>query len=273
MLEGSLYSDEQLDRVIEAAGGLPSETLEEYQPTDENARISDDDESPRREGRYRTISRRDALRERLDSALDWWGLRTYQTETRPYTPRDLAKEFGRMEKTAAKLLEVMQVSDDGGARDMPQQFIFDGLGRPASSEARDVGKRERWPGTLNPPTLMIIDRAIKQIQLVKKWAGEAHKETLAIPGNEWPRPSKGECLDDLVESLMWTYSEIFERRPTCVYNTIADEPSGPFLAFVTACLQPIWDAVGAPTQHALHHRMKRAVAIAEPALSRLYGDS
>jgi hypothetical protein len=252
------YSDAQLDRIVAAVGGLPDGDYQEYQPTDENAQLDDeirafcmDSELKPRE-RYRAKPRHDVLMERLGRAVWWWDLTQRRKESETFSPHQLAARTRRIETAAKQLLTALGADSSGSFDAMPDQLIW-ALGdetRPEAEKlAREMGQE------FDPPRLMLA-RAISQIINLRKWAERAAKK--AEGGGKVAREARHEAdkaFDGFVASLAGIYFEVFERRPGCARTN--NQPAGPFLRFVKACLEPLLGG-DMPSDFALEKRIRKA---------------
>ncbi len=239
------YTDSAIDRIIEAAGGLPPGNV--LPDGDVDLSIYDLDGNalglPRDD---RLVDRRTELGCRLELVAQNWDVKR-QLQKRP-THRQRAQEFARVETAATRLLTALSVPEDGDTDAMPPSLRHGGLQAYAAKEAETHGQFSRYTGK------GLLDESIKGVARLRRWAGAARKRAEAlIPRNGRGGHTGDKALDILFGDLVGIWLDVFEQTPATALNA-KGQPGGPYLRFLRASLEPLGVTM---TGEALRDRVRR----------------
>jgi hypothetical protein len=237
-----IYSVNDIDAIIAAAGGLPADRDNRLHAWSEPSALE-----PTK------VPGREALAQRLER-----GVRDYLVqkhfETKP-TPRQLAVDFARIERAGARLLKALQVAGDGDIETMPVALRRGGLQAFAAQEAEQLGQLP-----LQSADGLLHD-AVQGVLRLHRWARGArtrYERQRVTPAAQ--RHAGDKALDGLFGSLAGIWIEVFEKPfKTSTRGPLggaAGQPSGPLFRFIKACLAPVLrDCM--PTDHAIRQRIRR----------------
>jgi len=222
------YTDEALDEIIRAAGGLPPE------------------------------QDRQALEDRLSDALWYWDTLRWKKSSEPLTSLELAKRFQNIETAASRLLVALECGPDGDIDKASPQIIHGGLALYAAEHAEAIARKHHHRLTL--PGKAVLAQTVKSVAQLKRWAAAARSD--AEGGGSLPRSERNtgnEALDALFSCLLEIYAEVFELEPG-ISRVDGGMPSGPCFRYVKACLDPHLKAIFGeepPSDEAIVHRLRR----------------
>lgn len=224
------YTDDDIGRIIKAAGGLPPGNV--LPDGDVDLSIYDLDGNalglPRDD---RLVDRRTELGCRLELAAQNWDVKR-QLQKRP-THRQRARAFARIETDATRLLTALSVPEDGDTEAMPPALLYGGLQAYAAKEAETHGQFSRYTGK------GLLDESIKGVARLHRWAAAARKRAEALIPRDGPGGHTGDkALNTLFGDLAGIWLDIFERTPATALNATG-QPGGPFLRFLRASLDPL----------------------------------
>jgi hypothetical protein len=255
--DGPIYDDEVIDGIIEAAGGLPEGDVEHY-------RLNKDGTDFERA----TVSRRQALEERLDAAARTYLLKTeWQTKTKP-TPKKLAMRFAKIETAAAKMLtglglprdvrleEVRPDRKGEVKKEIPSELRYGELQAFAEIEAQQLGGLPLYRGE------GLLRDAVHGVCRIRDWSAKAKQHNAgeeATPREQ--RHSGDKILGDLIRSLAGIWFSVFNKLPTTsvssgTQSSPAGVVGGQFVAFIEACLRPLLGS-NMLTRDAIRERVRR----------------
>ena len=197
--EDAFYSDDDITAIIDATGsGIPP-------------------------------GRRDELVGRLEQAAEWWMLDDVMQHSP--TPRMLEKQFSKIERAAANLLEVIGAGPQGALSSIPGP-ILDRLQSAAANKARRLGDSGGIP---------LLRESIGGVVQIKRWSAkqvqieierEAKREDISRVKN--PRKTRDYALNKWIMELVQIYRDFTGRKPTLSWSDYTNEYSGLFFEFVRA---------------------------------------
>ncbi len=222
------YSDAGIDRIIEAAGGLPP------------GRVALPDQRAPKTGERtpRWVSPRKALAHRLEKLARAWAFQApLQTMA---THRQQADACTRIESAAKRLLVALGVGDDGDVEAMSWVLRFGGLQAQAAIPVRIDGD----PG---PSGETLLRESVLGVVRLRQWATKVREraDALATRNSRLSPPAHAadEALMRLIEGFREIGVEIFGKRPgTSVGKPAsprAGKAGGPMVRFIQACLKPL----------------------------------
>jgi hypothetical protein len=253
--DGPIYDDEVIEGIIEAAGGLPEWDVE-------HNRLNKDGTDFERA----TVSRRQALEERLDAAARTYLLKT-EWQTKP-TPKQLATRFDKIETAAAKTLAALGLSRDVRLeevrpdrkgqvkKEIPSELCYGELQAFAELEAQQLGGSPLYSGE------GLLRDAVHGVCRIRDWSAKAKQHNAgeeATPREQ--RHSGDKILDDLLRSLGGIWFDVFNKLPTTsvssgTQSSPAGVVGGQFVAFIEACLRPLLGS-NMLTRDAIRERVRR----------------
>jgi hypothetical protein len=229
-LKFPIYSDEVLDRIIEAAGGLPQddreiEVLTGIEPTGKAL--------------YKRARRREALRACLEGAAEHYTC-IYRGGLGP-TQAMLGKRYAEIEKAGQKFLEGLgKPGKAPSKRDSITRIVRAELGMEL---AGGLASLEALAGTRVQETIRDVEKLLRcATRLRQKSAGIKHIA-----------PTKKDvALNELIRWIGHAYLLVFEEAPGASAKPGA--VYGPFIRFVCAVLEPLLEKV--PTAAAIRKRIR-----------------
>jgi hypothetical protein len=227
-LKFPLYPDEVLDRIIEAAGGLPEDGRE----VDVLTRIE-----PTGEKRYERAKGREALRLCLEGAAEQY-LTSFRSGP-PQTQAMLARRCAEIEKDGQRFLNGL-VGKAQSKPDSITRILRAGLGMEL---AGGVPSLEALSG-------MPVQEIIRDVEKLLRCVTRLREKSASL---EQSAPTKKDvALNELMMWLGHAWFLVFEKLPgSSVKGGTAD---GPFIRFVCAVLEPLLE--GMPTAMALRKRIR-----------------
>lgn len=214
------------------------------------------------------VSRRVALKERLESAARYWDI-ARQYENKP-TPTQTAEAFKKIEKLLNGALAVLQLDrhdfGDGALEKLPRA-LRDGLEDEVQKNANAAfvpeglgnGQFTRTLDILQPNGADLLADAIRGVYRLRDWSrARSSRMPDATPRSE--RHEGDPCLDELFQQLamIWVNALDGELRTSVGAPERADEgqAKGPLVRFFGACLEPLLHEE-APTDEAIRNRVRR----------------
>lgn len=196
--EGPFYSDDDIEAIIAAIGlTIP-------------------------------LGRRDELVQRLEQVVETW---IFETAIQHFpTPVQLKKQFTKIERAAARLLDAIETGPPGPLGRIPGP-IRDRLEKAATKKAALLGKsggallRDSVEGVVQ-----IKRWAEKQIQIENERGSEQEKRS----GVKNPRKSTDRAFRNWIMELAKIYHDILGKKPTVSWNNYQEKYYGPFFNFVRA---------------------------------------
>lgn len=230
------YTEKNLDRIINAAGGFPSHIHARCIPTNDNARFDSEfqkcgvDTSDLKAECYESVDPRDALRDRLKQALEYHDIGIAHDAMFPRSQKQMVECFGKIEAAAQHLLAALEASD-GRFQSIPDQFIWGGLSEQTRSTSEKMSKPPRF----------LVEQAFHGVVHFRDWAQGARlsAEERGLIQRE-DRHAGDETLQGLVESFYWIYADIFWSGKKAPYPSLNREKPGPLIQFMKACLEPLY---------------------------------
>jgi hypothetical protein len=229
-LKFPIYSDEVLDRIIEARGGLPEddrevEVLTGIEPTGKAL--------------YKRARRREALRACLEGAAEHYTC-FYSGGLGP-TQAMLAKRYAEIERAGQQFLEGLGKPAKAPSKpDSITRIVRAELGMEL---AGGVPSLEALAGMRVQETIRDVEKLLRRVtRLREKSAGV--EQTAST--------KKDVALNELIRWLGHAYLLVFEEAPgSSVKDGIVQ---GPFIHFVRAALEPLLEEV--PSSAALRRRIR-----------------
>lgn len=220
----AFYTDQDIDRIVEAAGPLPDGEVEHRRPVPDGTGFE-----------TVIVFRREALSDRLESAARAWDIAA-QFQTKPTTIQ-AAESHERIAKCAARLLKALEMPEAGDLDDMPPAIRYGPMLAYAEAEGQN------------------LDEAVLVVQGILRWSRQAAEEEME------PRSVSHEgdtALNALFRSLIRIWVEIFEQKITTRETTLkgGSTRAAPTIRFVQAALRPILkDAT--PSTESIRDRVRR----------------
>jgi hypothetical protein len=236
-LKFPIYSDEVLDRIIEAAGGLPEDdrevdVLTGIKPTGQKS--------------YERAIGREALRLCFEGAAEHY-TRSYRSSGAP-TQAMLAKRYSSAEGAALKLLAALKGKPGKASKaDRVAPILQTELGLEL---AGGVPTLEALSGSRAQELIRLLDDCAPCLTRLRK-------KSVIKPSK---RTSADVALDELIRWLGHAYLLVFQEAP----GASVDDGTvyGPFIGFVRAALEPLLEEV--PTSGAIRARMRRVLPSFRP---------
>ncbi len=186
--EGTFYSDDDITAIIDATGsGIPP-------------------------------GRRDELVGRLEQAAEWWMLDDVMQHSP--TPKMLEKQFAKIERAAANLLDVIGAGPQGALSSIPGP-VLDRLQSAAADKARRLGDSGGIP---------LLRESIGGVVQIKRWSAkqvqieikrEAERKKLSRVDH--PRKTPDHALNKWIMELDQIYRDIWGENTKVYWNSYTDE--------------------------------------------------
>jgi hypothetical protein len=251
------YSENDLEAIIRAAGGLPDGEVDHLRPAEDGSELV-----PAK------VSRRVALKERLESAARYWDI-ARQYANKP-TPPQTAEDFKKIERRANSLLIALQLHKHDFGDDVLEKLppaLRDGFEDEAQKDAGVVSVQEdlsngtftRDVDILQPNGADLLVDAIRGVYRLRDWSRARGTRTAeAIPHHK--RYEADLALDELFKEIALIWTNIFKRELRFSVGA-PERPSkgkatGPVVRFFRACLEPLLHEQ-APTNDAIRARIRR----------------
>ncbi|MBN8531437.1 MAG: hypothetical protein J0L97_06210 [Alphaproteobacteria bacterium] len=239
--DGPFYNDEDVSKIIEAAGGLPTKKVRLLVP------------SPKKDtGEYMLVDSRRALWEKLENAARWWDVeRQYQPSP---TPLQLQKVYAQIQRQTAALLKTLYLDEVKEGQDilaaLPESLKHGGFLIPAGREAEQKGG---FPLFTNDG---LIEDTIISIYRLQRWAKELEIRKVCEQKNyKEPKRAPDAALERLFQLLLGTWYDVFQKSPGTSVDGADGTATGPLIRFVMACLAPL--QLDYLTAEAIRDRIRR----------------
>ena len=222
------YSDDDIEKIIDAAGGLPDGEVEHEVLVDGPDGI-----------RYETrrVPRRQALVERLKQAAHAYTvLSEFQTEP---TAKQISDAMADIEAAAAKLIAALHLPeaiDQDPLASMPAALRYGALQAQAALEAERLGGLPKWSGA------GLLSDSVRGVYRLRRWARNAKaRSRTARQTSRAKRHVGDEALNALFGDLAGIWIDVFERPIATSVGESANarKAGGPMVRFFSACLKPI----------------------------------
>jgi hypothetical protein len=212
------YSEGDIDRIIESAGGLPDGNFEIARVKADASGFEDV-----------VVSRRTALKERLESAARAWHWES-QKQIEP-TAEQLSAAFTEIQKAAERLLETMHIPVTGGIDRLPSALRYGGLQAMAAFAPKAPGETSAG----------LLRSAIVGVCRLRAWSRIlAHRERRRARLR--PRKQRREpdaALNSFIKALGGIWFEVFERPIKTSVNASTHKATGRFVSFVVVAVRPL----------------------------------
>lgn len=245
------YSEADIDRIIEAMGGLPDRLFDDAQASPDGSGIVTTE-----------IDARTALTRQLEELAALWAHEIL--ESRRPSPKEMAATYAGIEHAAAYLLKALGLSTTEQPSAL-SDHIRRGLHGEAIREADQIGGFPELPPirfavqgheALDYRAPEKVRQVVEGIVQLRGWAVEAkdratRKITPKLADNEGDK-----ALDSLFRGYIALWLEFFGEMPGTSYNVISNNAGGPFVRFVDTALAPLLGNA-APTPNAIRDRTRR----------------
>ena len=208
-----VYSDDDFEVIITAAGGMPSGEID-------HEILIDDDKGFRRE--VHRVPRHQVLRERLEKAAHAYiTFSEYQTEP---TFKQMADAMADIETAAAKLIAALhlpEAMEQDPLASMPTALRSGALQAEAALEASELGGRPRWSGE------GLLRDSVYGVYRLHRWARSVkarNRTARPMPGTK--KHARDEDLNHLFGDLRRNLDRHFRASDSDICEWPGKCPSG-----------------------------------------------